>query len=78
MLTSGRYSGQPMQVHAALRGVMPADFDIWLGLFEITARKECGEAADAFLFKARRVADSLKRGMFYDPTQDALRTVAGR
>jgi hemoglobin len=71
MLTTGRYSGQPMQVHTALRGVVPADFDIWLRLFETTAEEECGPAAGAFVFKALRVADSLKRGMFYDPRFDA-------
>jgi hemoglobin len=71
MLTTGRYAGQPMQVHAALKGVVPADFDIWLSLFETTAREECGPAASAFLFKAQRVAESLKRGMFYDPRLDA-------
>lgn len=60
MLTTGRYSGQPMQVHAALKGVVPADFEVWLGLFETTAREVCGEAAGAFL----------KRGMFYDPRFD--------
>jgi hemoglobin len=71
MLTTGRYSGQPMQVHAALKGVVPADFEVWLRLFETTAKEVCGEAAGAFLFKAQRVADSLKRGMFYDPRLNA-------
>jgi hemoglobin len=71
MLTTGRYSGQPMRVHMQLQGVVPADFDIWLGLFETTSREECGAAADAFLFKAQRVADSFMRAMFYNPAFDA-------
>ena len=57
---------------------MPADFDLWLGLFETTAREECGEAAGAFLFKADRVADSLRRGMFYDPARDNSGNTARR
>jgi hemoglobin len=70
MLTTGRYSGQPMQKHAVLAGVRRPDFEIWLGLFEATAQEICGDTAGAFIFKAHRVADSLQRAMFYDPAGD--------
>ena len=68
MLTTGRYSGRPLQLHFALKTVQPSDFDIWLRLFEETALAVGGEAvAAAFMNKARRVAESFKAAMFFDP-----------
>jgi len=62
-LMTGRYHGQPMQKHLSL----PADgrhFDRWLELFEATARRECPPAAaDHFIERARRIAESLEFGM---------------
>lgn len=71
MLTTGRYSGRPLQKHLALQGVTPADFDIWLRLFEGAALDvTTPEIAAAFLEKAERVARSFKAAMFYNPADD--------
>src|ERR1700689_3704766 len=37
MLTSGRYSGNPVQVHRAVKGLERPMFERWLALFEATA-----------------------------------------
>lgn len=62
-LQSGRYHGQPMAKHLPL----PVDarhFDRWLSLFEETARDLCPPtAADVFIERARRVAESLELGI---------------
>ena len=62
-LMSGRYHGQPMQVHSQL----PIDarhFDRWLKLFEETAREECPpKAALHFIQRACRIAQSLESGV---------------
>ena len=62
-LMSGRYHGQPMERHQPL----PVDgrhFDRWLALFEETARTVCPPvAADHFIERARRVAESLELGI---------------
>jgi len=62
-LQSGRYHGQPMAKHVPL----PVDaehFDRWLALFEETARELCPPAAaELFIDRARRVAESLELGI---------------
>ena len=62
-LMSGRYHGQPMQVHSPL----PIDarhFDRWLTLFEATAREVCPpKAAHHFIERACRIAQSLEAGV---------------
>lgn len=62
-LMTGCYHGQPMQAHLPL----PIDarhFDRWLSLFEQTAREVCPPpAADHFLDRARRIAESLELGI---------------
>lgn len=62
-LMTGRYHGQPMQKHLPL----PIDgrhFDRWLLLFEATARELCPpKAADHFIERARRIAESLELGI---------------
>lgn len=62
-LMTGAYHGQPMQRHLSL----PADgrhFDRWLDLFEATARDTCPPpAANHFIERARRIAESLELGM---------------
>lgn len=75
MLT-GRYKGQPMAAHLKLKTVRPDHFDRWLTLFRETAFEECpAPAAEIFINKAERVAESLKLGMFFDPgTADAARS----
>jgi hemoglobin len=62
-LMTGRYHGQPMQKHQPL----PVDgrhFDRWLALFETAARDLCPrKAADHFIERARRMAESLELGI---------------
>lgn len=62
-LMSGRYHGQPMQVHMPLP-VNADHFDRWLALFERAAAEICPpKAAAHFLERARRVAESLELGI---------------
>ena len=62
-LMSGRYSGQPMPIHMRLP-IDSAHFDRWLAVFEATAREECPQAAaDLFVDRARRIAESLEMGV---------------
>ena len=62
-LMSGRYHGAPMVKHLPL----PVDaehFDRWLDLFEATAREVCSsEAAQYFVARAYRIAESLELGI---------------
>jgi hemoglobin len=62
-LMTGRYHGTPMAKHLPL----PVDadhFDRWLALFEETARETCpAKAADHFIERARRIAESLEIGV---------------
>jgi hemoglobin len=62
-LMSGRYHGTPMAKHLSL----PVDaehFDRWLSLFEATAREVCPpQAAQHFVQRARRIAESLELGV---------------
>lgn len=62
-LMTGRYHGQPMQKHMPL----PVDgrhFDRWLALFEETVGDLCSpKAADHFIERARRIAESLELGI---------------
>jgi hemoglobin len=62
-LMTGHYHGEPMRVHRDL----PVDgrhFDRWLALFEATAHEVCPPAAaDHFIARARRIAESLELGI---------------
>lgn len=62
-LMSGAYHGRPMPKHLPL----PVDarhFDCWLELFGATARDLCPPAAaDHFIERARRIAESLELGI---------------
>jgi hemoglobin len=62
-LMTGRYHGQPMPKHLPL----PVDgvhFDRWLALFEATVRELCPpKAAEHFLERARRIAESMELGI---------------
>jgi len=62
-LMSGRYHGRPMEKHA----ILPVDsrhFDRWLALFGETAREVCPPAAaEHFLERANRIAESLELGI---------------
>jgi hemoglobin len=62
-LQTGRYHGQPMAKHTPLN-VDARHFDRWLGLFAETARDLCPPlAAERFIERARRVAESLELGV---------------
>lgn len=63
MLMTGRYHGQPMVAHAPLP-IDATHFDRWLALFDAAARRLCAPAAaEAFVAKARRIAESLELGI---------------
>ena len=62
-LQSGRYHGQPMAKDLPLP-VEAEHFDRWLNLFEETARELCPPAAaERFIERAYRVAESLEFGV---------------
>lgn len=62
-LMSGVYHGRPMPKHLPLP-VDAVHFDRWLELFEATAREVCPPAAaDHFIERARRIAQSLELGI---------------
>lgn len=66
MLTSGRYSGNPVAVHRAVQGMDRALFPHWLALFETTARDLfTPDLAAAFARKAQRIATSLQLALFH-------------
>lgn len=63
LLKTGRYDGRPMRPHLVLplRG---EHFDRWLLLFEKTAREIFeSDVAEAFILRARRIADSFEMGI---------------
>jgi hemoglobin len=63
MLGERGYSGRPMRPHLLL-GLAGAHFDRWLALFEATSRELfSAEVAEAFLSRARRIADSFEMGI---------------
>jgi hemoglobin len=66
MLTSGRYSGNPVAIHRAVRGLERSMFPCWLQLFEQTAHELfSAETASLFVDKARRIAASLELAVFH-------------
>jgi hemoglobin len=68
MLTSGRYTGNPVAVHLRVEGIEPRLFGRWLKLFDETCRELFDDhVADAFRVKAARIAESLKLALFYRP-----------
>lgn len=68
MLTSGRYKGNPIAVHARVEGLERKMFARWLELFDETCRELFAESvAREFSRKARRIAESLQLALFYRP-----------
>jgi hemoglobin len=66
MLTSGRYSGNPVSVHRAVAGLERPMFERWLASFEATAAELFAPAPAAiFADKARRIATSLQLALFH-------------
>ncbi|MGM5026943.1 group III truncated hemoglobin [Tardiphaga sp. 862_B3_N4_1] len=63
MLKTGRYNGRPMRPHLVLP-LKGEHFDRWLLLFEQTAREIFpAEVTEAFMIRARRIADSFEMGV---------------
>jgi hemoglobin len=63
VLMTGRYHGQPMQAHLSLQ-IRAEHFERWIEIFEATALSVCPRnAADVFIDRARRIADSLELGI---------------
>jgi hemoglobin len=68
MLTSGRYKGNPVEVHQRVPGIEPALFANWLDLFEETAAELfTPPLAETFAVKARRIGESLRLALFFRP-----------
>lgn len=76
MLSSGRYKGNPFGMHQPFAGDLDeALFDRWLDLWAMTTAEHFpAEIAAAFQHKARRVAESLKAGLLFNPAQLAARS----
>jgi hemoglobin len=63
-LLTGAYKGRPMGVHAALSDLDATHFAHWLALFKETADEICPpEAADLFVDRSQRIAESLQTGI---------------
>lgn len=72
MLTSGRYSGNPMIKHVRQKTIQPDHFVRWLALFEETANELfTADCAAQFAARAHNIARGLQMGMFFlqDKTQ---------
>jgi hemoglobin len=77
LLTSGRYSGNPMIKHLRQKAIRPPHFTQWLVLFDHTARELfTQDCAESFIAKAHNIARSLQLGMYFRP--DAARPNHGR
>jgi hemoglobin len=64
LLRTGRYSGNPLEMHRAVGGLDLGHFDRWVDLFEDTVRDLCPPPqADAFLVRARRMRDAMTRAL---------------
>ncbi|MDE1148671.1 MAG: group III truncated hemoglobin [Azospirillaceae bacterium] len=64
LLSTGRYEGRPMVVHAGLPEIGPDHFRRWLTLFGETAREMfAAEAADRIVAAATRIGRSLQMGL---------------
>ncbi len=63
-LMTGRYKGEPFEVHLKLPPLGPTHFRTWLGLFEETLGELCTpDQAEVFRVRAKRVAESLNLGL---------------
>ena len=73
MLGSGRYKGNPFGMHQSFAGDLDvALFERWLELWTITTAEQFApDLAAEFQRKARRVAESLKAGLLFDPRSAA-------
>ncbi len=72
MLKSGRYKGNPLQVHKEVAGISPALFGRWLALFDEACRDVLPpELAVEMHGRAVQIAESLKAGLFFRPAASA-------
>jgi hemoglobin len=63
VLMTGLFHGRPMEKHLPLP-IDAAHFDRWLSLFEAAARRETPPAAaELFIERAHRIAESLELGL---------------
>ncbi len=64
LLTTGRYSGNPLAQHRAIDGLNPGHFDRWIELFEATVRELCSDdQVEEFLRRALRMRDAMTRAV---------------
>ena len=71
---SGRYKGNPLQVHRRLPALNPALFERWLALFRLTAEEvQTPEIAALFVLRAERIAGVLQNNLFGPARRDPLR-----
>jgi hemoglobin len=67
VLLTGRYRGRPHEKHRGMP-LDPQHFWRWLALFEKTTRELCtGHAAETFMSRAHRIAESLQIGLNIGP-----------
>lgn len=58
------FRGNPMVKHAAIPDIVPAHFDRWLEIFELTARSFWPvRTSDIFVMRARQIAPALIAGI---------------
>jgi hemoglobin len=70
MLTSGRYKGNPVAVHARQPAIAPSHFERWLALFRVTcAEIFAPEAAASIVARAENIGKSLQLALFYRPSR---------
>jgi len=68
MLSTGKYSGNPMKKHTDLPSFEESMFDVWLALFAKTAREFYTEsAAKKYIETSERIAQSLRLALYYRP-----------
>jgi len=66
ILKTRSYEGRPVPAHLKLKQVREEDFAIWLSHFRKTAQELCPpDAAEIFIDRAERIAESLKLAMFF-------------
>ncbi len=68
-LSTGQYSGKPVPAHQKHSHIKPADFEVWLGLFEQTLRDTAPkpETVPFFMERAGRIAQSLQLALYGMP-----------
>jgi hemoglobin len=65
-IATGRYKGQPLPKHISLPSLREEHFSRWLELFTKNAYDTCPkEAAEFFIDKAKKIANSLMYGIAF-------------